>query len=72
MTGNLIDVLQFFDNDENLMAYQSDKLVPEAVGLIPNIPIPILMIPPEHREQIRPLLESLKEVLKWCNWKDTL
>jgi len=64
MTGNLIDVLRFFDNDKNLVAYSSGKRVQKVEGLIPNIPIPVLMIPPEHRERIRPLLESLKEVLQ--------
>ena len=64
MTGNLIDVLLFLDKDKNIELYQSGKMDIEAEGLIPNSPIPVLMIPPEHRERIEPLLESLKRVLE--------
>jgi hypothetical protein len=63
MTGNLIDVLLFLDDKNNLAAYQSDKMAPTAKGLIPNSPIPVLMIPPEHRERAEPLLNALKKVL---------
>jgi Fe-S-cluster containining protein len=63
MTGNLIDVLLFLDDKYNLVTYQSDKVEPTAKGLIPNSPIPVLMIPPEHRERIGPLLQSLKRAL---------
>ena len=64
MTGNLIDVLLFFGDDKNLKTYQSDKTDMKAAGLIPNSPIPVLMIPPEHRKRIESLLESLKKVLQ--------
>ena len=64
MTGNLIDVLTFLDDDTNLMAYQSDTTCIKAKGLIPNSPIPVLMIPPEHSTQVEPLLDSLKKVLQ--------
>ena len=64
MTGNLIDVLTFLDDDKNLMAYQSEPMGIKAKGLIPNIPIPVLMIPPEHRKRIEPLLDPLKKVLQ--------
>ena len=64
MTGNLIDVLTFLDDDKNLMAYQSEPMDIKAKGLIPNIPIPVLMIPPEHRKRIEPLLDPLKKVLQ--------
>ena len=63
MTGNLIDVLLFLDDKNNLLTYQSDKVEPTAKGLIPNSPIPVLMIPPEHRERIKPLLQFLKREL---------
>jgi len=63
MTGNLVDVLLFLDDKKNLSAYQSDKMKTTAKGLIPNSPIPVLMIPPEHRELVEPLLIALKKVL---------
>jgi Fe-S-cluster containining protein len=64
MTGNLIDVLLYLDHDKNLAAIPSEKRHMLAKGLIPNRPIPVLMIPPEHREQMGPLLASLKKVLR--------
>ena len=63
MTGNLMDVLLFLDDKNNLVAYQSDEMKTTAKGLIPNSPIPVLMIPPEHRELVEPLLKALKKVL---------
>ena len=63
MTGNLIDVLLFLDDKNNLVTYQLDKMELTAKELIPNSPIPVLMIPPEHRGQIEPLLQSLKREL---------
>ena len=64
MTGNVIDMLVFLNNDINLQAYQSDTRDIKAESLIPNCPIPVLMIAPEHRKRIEPLLESLKKVLQ--------
>ena len=63
MTGNLIDVLLFLDNHKNPAASPSEKRAMAEWGLIPNRPIPVLMIPPEHRERMEPLIKSLKKVL---------
>ena len=63
MTGNLIDVLMFLDDGKNLKIYHLDKTDIAAEGLIPNSPIPVLMIPPEHRERVEPLLKVLKKLL---------
>ena len=63
MSGNLIDVLLFLDDKKNIKAYQSAKTDIAAEGLIPNSPMPVLMIPPEHRERVDPLLNALKELL---------
>ena len=64
MTGNVIDVLTFLGDDKNLAAYRSEPMGIKTQGLIPNSPIPALMIPPEHRKQIEPLVDSLKKVLQ--------
>ena len=62
MTGNLMDILLFLNAPENLAAYQSGKITARATDLIPNRPIPVLMIPPEHHERIQPLLASLSSL----------
>ena len=64
MTGNLIDVLLFLDDDKSLAVDQSRQKNTAAERLIPNSPIPVLMIPPEHRGRMEPLLESLRNVMK--------
>jgi Fe-S-cluster containining protein len=63
LTGNLIDVMLFLDDDKNALAYQSNKIGLHGEGLIPNIPIPVLMIPPEHRERVEPLLDAIRKLL---------
>jgi hypothetical protein len=50
--GNLIDVLIFSTSPGT-----SERHV------IKNHPLPVLMIPPEHRHRIRPLLEDLSRLL---------
>ncbi len=64
LNGNLIDVLLFLDNSENLQTYQEGQSGLSCPGLIRNHPIPILMIPPEHRLRITPLLEPLTRLFQ--------
>ena len=58
-SGNLIDILLFLDDPPQRRAYQSRRCRQWPQPLRPNQPLPVLMIPPEHREAIQPLLESL-------------
>jgi Fe-S-cluster containining protein len=53
--GNLIDVLLFAAS-------------PDTAGhkVIRNHPLPVLMVPPEHRHRIRPLLDSLSRASAAC------
>jgi Fe-S-cluster containining protein len=64
LNGNLIDVMLFLDNSENLQSYQEGQTDLSGPGLIRNHPIPILMIPPEYRLRVTPLLESLTRILQ--------
>ncbi|GBC62792.1 hypothetical protein DENIS_3769 [Desulfonema ishimotonii] len=58
-SGNLTDVLLFMADGENCRKYREGKLkAPE--GLLPNRQASVLMIPPEHRERIRPILEAIR------------
>ena len=43
-TGNVVDVMQFFD------------------GLLANQPVFVLMIPPEHRNRIQPVLQQIRRI----------
>jgi hypothetical protein len=61
-TGNLLDVLEVMAKKEIRQAYANGKLKCPSVELIANQPLKILMIPPEHRTKMEPILNSLREV----------
>ena len=61
-SGNLIDVLQFMASEENRRAYEGGELKCENNGLIVNWELKVLMIPPEHRVRIEPILQQLREI----------
>lgn len=61
-SGNFIDVLQFMASDDRRQAYESNELNCENNGLIVNWELKVLMIPPEHRERIEPILQQLRDI----------
>lgn len=61
-TGNLLDVLAVMASEENRKTYENKTLTCPTVGLIANQPLNILMIPPEHRTKMEPILKSLQEI----------
>ncbi len=61
-TGNFVDVMQFFTSDENLSNYAAGRPGKTTDGLLPNQPVFVLMIPPEHRERIQPVLQQIRRI----------
>lgn len=61
-SGNLVDVLQAMSIGNNRAAYCSGSLHCSANKLIPNQPLEVLMIPPEHRTEMDPILQELRQV----------
>ncbi|WP_419658126.1 conserved uncharacterized protein, UPF0153 [Desulfosarcina variabilis str. Montpellier] len=61
-TGNFADVMKFLASAENRADYAGGRLGPAPDGLIANQPVFVLMIPPEHRERIQPLLEQIRSI----------
>jgi hypothetical protein len=61
-SGNLVDVLQTMSSEENRAAYSNETLHCSSNGLIPNQPLKVLMIPPEHRAGIEPILRQLRQI----------
>jgi Fe-S-cluster containining protein len=61
-TGNLLDVLTVMASEGNRQAYENKTLTCPTVGLIENQALNILMIPPEHRTQMEPILKYLQEI----------
>jgi hypothetical protein len=58
-TGNLADVLLCLLSDEKRQAYRKGRLSCSATGLIGNHPLTVLMVPPEHRNRLLPILSDL-------------
>ncbi|MGD8739336.1 MAG: YkgJ family cysteine cluster protein [Desulfobacterales bacterium] len=61
-TGNLLDMLGVMALKENRQLYVEGKLNCRHPGLIRNHPLKVLMIPPEHRTRMEPILKSLQEI----------
>lgn len=61
-SGNLADVLAFMASSEHRRQYNSNHLTSPPANLIANRPIKILMIPPEHRAEMKPILNALQSI----------
>ena len=61
-SGNLIDVLLVMTSEDNRRAYAEDRLKCETKGLIVNWSLKVLMIPPEHRTEMEPILRELRQI----------
>jgi len=60
--GCLIDILQVMASGDNRRAYAEDRLKCETKGLIVNWQLKVLMIPPEHRTEMEPILQELRNI----------
>jgi Fe-S-cluster containining protein len=61
-SGNLVDVLRALAAGENRERYALGVLNCTAQGLIANHPISVLMVPPEHRARVQPLLDAIGRI----------
>ena len=61
-SGNLVDILQCLAIGKNRNAYRDASLACLKWALIPNQKLKVLMIPPEHREQIEPIIQALRSI----------
>jgi Fe-S-cluster containining protein len=61
-TGNLMDILKLMVPEENRRAYAENGLHCSVAGFIANHPLKVLMIPPEHRMQMEPILARLRSI----------
>jgi hypothetical protein len=61
-SGNLLDVLSVLADNERRAAYAAGGLDCSGSGLIANRPMKVMMVPPEHRQRIDPILQRLRAI----------
>lgn len=62
LTGNLIDVLLHLGGNEGLNPTDIRRMAArDRPRLLPNHPISVLMVPPEHRTRISPVLAKIND-----------
>jgi Fe-S-cluster containining protein len=61
-SGNLLDVLAVLGDEGQRTAYAEDRLHCTGCGLAANRPLTVLMVPPEHRARMAPVLKNLRGV----------
>jgi len=61
-SGNLLDVLEVLASEEKRTAYAGSTLHCTGNGLIANRPMKVLMLPPEQREAIEPIMRKLRAI----------
>jgi Fe-S-cluster containining protein len=62
-SGNLIDILAFLSEPQHQHAYETGQIAAPPAGLTKNLQLSVLMIPPEHRERIAPLLQKVRQAI---------
>lgn len=60
--GNFTDVLLYLESQSAILKTQSYSTENTKTGLLKNNSLSALLIPPEHREQIRPILKLLQNI----------
>lgn len=61
-SGNLADVLLVMASKENRGHYKMNILNHQGADLVPNLKIKVLMVPPEHRMKVKPVLDALLSI----------
>jgi Fe-S-cluster containining protein len=64
LTGNYIDILLFLSDDGNRHAYRSGRITTAPSGMELNQPIPALMVPPEQREKVQPVIDVVQSLIR--------
>ena len=59
--SNLVDILMVLMQTEGRRAYEQSRL--ELSRLLKNRPIPLLLVPPEHQQQVSPILTELQRIV---------
>jgi hypothetical protein len=58
-SGNFADVMMLMAKKENRDRYKRNTLEHSGADFVSNLPIEVLMVPPEHRNKVTPILNAL-------------
>ncbi len=61
-TGNFTDILLCLWSKDNREKYRTGRLVCQGIDLLPNRPLKMLMVPPEHQTRIQPILTAIQRI----------
>ena len=61
-SGNLTDILLFMESEDNRQSYMNGDLKRIPERLIQNSPIKVVLVSPEHRDRVEPVLKSLQSI----------
>ena len=64
LSGNLTDMLLFMEPNETRLLYKKNMLKKPVNSLIQNQPAKALLIPPEHRIKVKPILQSIQNIIR--------
>jgi Fe-S-cluster containining protein len=64
LSGNLTDVLHFMDNPQNRRDYERQLVLEPQGPLLKNRPVSVLMVPPEQRAGMQPVLAAIQTEIK--------
>jgi hypothetical protein len=60
--GNMTDVLLFLQSQNSRKQYEANAILNHPPELSTNRSIPALLVPPEHRDRIEPLLHKIRNI----------
>lgn len=61
-SGNFTDILLFMESEDNRKSYVIKDLTNPGEKLIKNLPMTLLLVPPEHKNKIKPIINSLQTI----------
>lgn len=61
-SGNFTDIMLFLNDSNNFDAYTQDRHMDCPSPLLSNQPVYVLMVPPEDRKRIDPLLQAIRSI----------
>ncbi len=61
-SGNFADVLSLMASNENRGNYKKNILTYSGADFVSNLKIKVLMVPPEHRMKVKPVLDALLSI----------